>query len=73
MSTTQTRQTPTGLRPMKCEWHSAGTVFPVARRAASHTLVPAFTVTDWPSIVRVTVFVAVAGAVALIDVPLHCW
>jgi hypothetical protein len=60
MSTTQTRQTPTGFNPMKCEWHSAGIVFPVARRAASHTLVPALTVTAFPSMVSVTLFVAVA-------------
>src|SRR5882762_8936071 len=48
VSTTQRRQTPTGV--WFCRWQSVGIVMPFMR-AASKTLVPAGTRTDWPSIV----------------------
>src|SRR5580658_5181197 len=50
-STTQTRQTPTGVS--FCWWHKVGIKTPF-KRAASKTVVPAGTVTAFPSIVRLT-------------------
>src|SRR5260370_1669732 len=46
VSTTQSRQTPTGV--WFCKWQSVGIETPFMR-AASKTLVPSGTRTDWPS------------------------
>src|SRR5882762_6372734 len=51
VSTTQRRQTPTGV--WFCRWQSVGTLMPFMR-AASKTLVPAGTRTSWPSRVMST-------------------
>src|SRR6266850_941408 len=64
VSTTQRRQTPTGV--WFCKWQSVGMLMPFMR-AASKTLVPAGTRTDWPSIVMSTrprgvVAVVISGA-----------
>src|SRR6266850_2862791 len=64
VSTTQRRQTPTGV--WFCKWQSVGMLMPFMR-AASKTLVPAGTRTDWPSIVISTrpggvVAVVISGA-----------
>src|SRR6267142_285985 len=64
VSTTQRRQTPTGV--WFCKWQSVGMLMPFMR-AASKTLVPAGTRTDWPSIVTSTrpggvVAVVISGA-----------
>lgn len=49
-STTQMRQTPTGFS--LASWQSTGMSMP-ASRAASNTVAPAGTVTEWPSMVSV--------------------
>src|ERR1700674_2449727 len=64
VSTTQRRQTPTGV--WFCKWQSVGMLMPFMR-AASKTLVPAGTRTGWPSMVMSTrpggvVAVAILGA-----------
>src|SRR5258707_531910 len=51
VSTTQSRQTPTGV--WLCRWQSVGMLIPFMR-AASKTLVPAGTHKDWPSSVMST-------------------
>src|SRR5713226_3905523 len=51
VSTTQRRQTPTGV--WFCKWQSVGMLMPFIR-AASKTLVPAGTRRDWPSSVMST-------------------
>src|SRR6266850_2227788 len=51
VSTTQRRQTPTGV--WFCKWQSVGMLTPFMR-AASKTLVPAGTRTGWPSRVKST-------------------
>src|SRR6267143_2218183 len=62
VSTTQSRQTPTGV--WFCRWQSVGMLTPFIR-AASKTLVPAGTRTDWPSIVISTTPGGVAVVVIL--------
>src|ERR1700740_749432 len=52
VSTTHNRQTPTGV--WLCKWQSVGMAMPFMR-AASKTLVPFGTRTDFPSIARSTI------------------
>src|SRR5712691_8207926 len=62
VSTTQRRQTPTGV--WFCKWQSVGMMMPLMR-AASKTLVPAGTRTGWPSRVTSTKAGGVAAVVIL--------